>query len=238
MIKLAICDDDKKFLADVKNIIDNERIKSGDRLIVHYYSSGEKLLHNIIEKHMEYNVVITDIYIDKISGFDIADKINEINANTYIIFITSDIGIVYDCFGYRPFDFIRKDMYDKRIPQVIENVIDEIMLHDIWELKTDGCVKQLPYREIYYIQRIDRKVVINTSHESISTQLKLNEIEDSLKVHDFIRIHRKNIVNMKYIQDIDVGKDEIILKDKRRLEMSRYRKIEIIEQYKKYLRKR
>ena len=129
-------------------------------------------------------------------------------------------------------------MYDKRIPQVIENVIDEIMLHDIWELKTDGCVKQLPYREIYYIQRIDRKVVINTSHESISTQLKLNEIEDSLKVHDFIRIHRKNIVNMKYIQDIDVGKDEIILKDKRRLEMSRYRKIEIIEQYKKYLRKR
>ena len=77
---------------------------------------------------------------------------------------------------------------------------------------------------ILYIETVDRKTFVYTEKETYESELKLYEIEQELLSHDFLRISKQAIVNMRMIKslraDID-RKIRVTLKNGEQIVVSR-----------------
>ena len=78
--------------------------------------------------------------------------------------------------------------------------------------------------KILYIETVDRRTFVYTEKETYESELKLYEIEQELLAHDFLRISKQTIVNMRMIKslraDID-RKIRVTLKNGEQIVVSR-----------------
>ncbi len=61
-----------------------------------------------IETDNSYRVVLLDINMEPMDGFQIAEQIAKSNSKILIVFVTSHEETVYDSFDYMPFYFTQK----------------------------------------------------------------------------------------------------------------------------------
>ncbi|MBR3041098.1 MAG: LytTR family transcriptional regulator DNA-binding domain-containing protein [Eubacterium sp.] len=60
----------------------------------------------------------------------------------------------------------------------------------------------LDAEKILYIEAVDRKTFVYTQDETYESDLKLYEIEHELLEHDFLRISKQTIVNIRMIKSL------------------------------------
>ena len=72
-------------------------------------------------------------------------------------------------------------------------------------------MKNLPLNDILYFESNKRVLIVHTKGEDYSFYGKLDDIEDSLKNDNFIRIHQSFLVNAFKINS--VSKTEVTLKN-------------------------
>ena len=82
----------------------------------------------------------------------------------------------------------------------------------------------LDAERILYIETVDRRTFVYTEKETYESELKLYEIEQELLEHDFLRISKQTIVNIRAIKslraDID-RKIRVTLKNGEQIVVSR-----------------
>lgn len=102
-MKVAVCDDNSVMMEYISRCVD-ETLNSYD---VPYEISNFVKGKEFIEQHKctPFDVVFLDIKMPDIDGFDAAKQVRGISEKTYIIFVTTESGLVYDSFDYHPFYF-------------------------------------------------------------------------------------------------------------------------------------
>ena len=60
----------------------------------------------------------------------------------------------------------------------------------------------LDVENILYIEAVERKTFVYTEKETFESELKLYEIEQELLEHDFLRISKQSIVNLRMIKSL------------------------------------
>ena len=82
----------------------------------------------------------------------------------------------------------------------------------------------LDAEKILYIETVDRRTFVYTEKETYESELKLYEIEQELLEHDFLRISKQTVVNIRAIKslraDID-RKIRVTLKNGEQIVVSR-----------------
>jgi len=211
MIRIAICDDDKHTLSVLERYISNGFKVHTDEFIVKCYDNGKRLLSD--NSFNAFDVLFLDIDMPKISGFDIAQKLRSDFSRCFIIFVTSHSNLVYDSLDYQPFHFIQKNP-PKYLEESFYSVIDKLMNHMKQNkkitLENDRETVNIYFRNIVYIES-DKHYLnyyIQNREEPVLIRGTINEMEKALEIYSFIRIHRRFIVNLRYIKYIDtkIGK--------------------------------
>lgn len=67
-------------------------------------------------------LILLDIDMPRLTGFDIAGELLQRNNRALLIFITNQESLVYETFQYKPFDFVRKAVI-MRISNVYYSVL-------------------------------------------------------------------------------------------------------------------
>ncbi len=237
-MRFAICDDDKNLIEKLKECIKQEydNIWYGENLEFDTYNSGEALIDACVNQKMEYNLIFLDVYMGGISGFDTAEKLAIAGCDIRIAFITSNSDLVYDSFDYQPFYFIRKDNYNMVVKKVLVKLKKVMKQDKVITVINRGQTLFIPLKNIYYIESDRHSVLLHTTHYDYTTRRSISDMENELKDDYFIKIHRKYLVNLKYIKRIDTILDEVTLSNDVRLEMSRHVKENVKEAQKLYLR--
>ena len=68
----------------------------------------------------------------------------------------------------------------------------------------------LDAEKILYIETVDRRTFVYTEQETYESDLKLYEIEQELLEHDFLRISKQTVVNIRAIQSLRADVDRKI----------------------------
>ncbi len=82
----------------------------------------------------------------------------------------------------------------------------------------------LDAEKILYIETVDRKTFVYTQTETYESELKLYEIEQELLEHDFLRISKQTVVNIRAIRSLrtDINrKIRVTLKNGEQIVVSR-----------------
>ena len=234
MLRIAICNDDQALSHSYKNRIKALFESKHVDAIIFDYTRGSKLILDC--KEVPFDLIFLDIDMPEMSGFDVAEKINDINADTVIIFVTNEEQLVYRSLRYSPFRFIRKAYFVAELSEAIISFLDMYLKRNKTQVFNciNGEIVAINIKDIMYIESNKHKVTVYTQKKDIVTKAKIGELEENLKDFGFIRVHIGYLINMKYIFSIE--KTEIIFVNQKSVPMSRHRTEQVKTEFHKYIR--
>ena len=232
MIKIAILDDDKTALMISTSAVEAFLKEKNTEYKLFSFSNPLNFLASAKEE--KFDLSFLDIDMPEMSGLEVANQLTEIAKNGQIIFLSQREDLVFECLKFHPFGFIRKskliDDFSLMMNQYFQTInnaeSDETKIEFIDKTKTFS----FKIKEIVYIEgdRNYQKVVLKDK-SSQNIRVALGQLEEKLKDHGFIRIHKGYLLNYLYIRSIEG--EEVYLTTGISLPMAKKRKDEIMKQY-------
>lgn len=154
MFRIAICDDEKIFRDDLKEILIRYMTDRGIMLEIDTFSSGKEFAELGIEM-VKYKIVFLDINMDELDGIMTAKKIRENSKDMFIVFVTAFVN--YTIEGYKV-DAVRYILKDNKnlVASVYEcmDAIHEKMDYKVTWAEFDFCegTRKVSLNRILYIE--------------------------------------------------------------------------------------
>lgn len=235
MITIAVCDSERSYRNKIFTYINNYMQKHCQDYKIDVYNTGMDLL-SAVEKGNSYHIIFLDVYMGKISGIDIAKKIQEYIDGLFLVFVSAYSEYASEGYKINVFRFIEKwKNIEKEINECMHAFLDRCYValpSRMFEFR-EGIIK-IPLSNILYIESdlhflnyyvMGEKLIRYTKYG------KLNDIEVELPEGFFIRIHQSYLVNVRYIKLIKEQK--VILKNGIGLSVSRPRYKRVKELFEK-----
>lgn len=223
MYKVAILDDEKDFLIEIKNCLDEYEMFE-----VSYYQDVNQLI-NEIEK---FDVVYIDYEMESMTAFEF---FKQTQMNKYIrIIITKYDHVVYKSIDYDIFDFIRKKNLKEDIHNKMKRLLKKLESdHDKMILESGNQIISIYYDDIQYIST-DKNYIIIHGKEEYKIRSTFKEILKKIKKNIFITVSYGILVNMKYISYINLKEMMVVLENDMQFPLSYKYKNTVKEAYQEY----
>lgn len=164
-------------------------------------------------KNKKVELVFLDIQMDEISGIDV---MNIINDEVKIVLCTAFSEYALEGFNNNAVDYLLKPVSFERFLKSIDKVqklfvkecdINEIKEEQFIYLKTEqkGKFIKIFYHDIDYIESLGNYVAFHKENKKITVYATMKDLEKTLPINQFIRIHKSYIVNLAKIHIIENG---------------------------------
>ena len=240
-MRIAVCDDNKIFAKVLCDMLTEELAAEKTDAEIKCFTDGDEVIYQHGIKPFE--AVFLDIDMPALSGFDVAKKIKEAGKECQVIFVTAHSELVYDSFLFRPLNFITKGN-DSNMREKLKVVLDQlselqkqnttIILQD----DTHGRVAVL-LKDVIYISSNNHYVLyhIDKYPQPVVVRGNLKDLEQEYSENNFARIHKKYLVNLAHVFNINITNETVIFKEKFELPMSRSYKDSVNDKLTDYLRR-
>lgn len=225
MLRVAICDDEKKDLDKMKELMVNLLNILTIEFELETFSDGSHLLETTIS----FDLILLDIEMEEMNGIETARKLRVFNRDSKIIFVTNSreylrtgYSVKADGYFIKPIDLIEFN-YE------ITNILKEDMIDHKFILDKRISPYKIYIHKILYIEYSDRKTVIHMSDTNIATTLTLKEWYALLGHYYFSQCHKAYIINLRQI--CELKSDVVILPNNKEIPVSRKYKIEFKSDY-------
>lgn len=194
------------------------------------------------------DLVFLDVQMPGMSGFDVLRALPP-DALPMVIFVTAFDHYAVEAFDVHALDYLLKPFsperfratfaramrqfelmamggQEERLRSLLEGLTEQPEKHlDRFLVRSSGRVLFLSTAEIDWIESAGNYVRVHARNESYLVRATMNAIEEKLDPAAFARIHRFAIVNLDRVAELQPwvsGEYVVILKDKRKLKMSRW----------------
>ncbi len=214
-MKIAICDDEKIFCEEARILTEKILDKCDIDYKITVYNSGEEFLGKIEDT----DIVLLDIEMDGMDGFQVAEYLCEKYPNVFVIFLTSHEEQIRRAFRVKAYRFLDKPVNESELKEALLNAIDEMRNIKMLKVKNAREICKVRYRDIVYIEALGEGCVIYTLKGHIISKNSLASYFSELKGAGFIDLSREYIVSLNYVDYIKDGK--IFLENKKEIEIPR-----------------
>ncbi len=195
-MNILICDDEQKYVDELKGHI-NEYMKEKAVNYTIYTALDPK---EVISNDRVYQLAFLDIEMKYMNGIELAITLKKRNSKIVLFFITSFNDYLDDSMDVRAFRFFEKPVDVKRLYSGLDKAmeyIDETYID--FYLVSDGKRQQILMDDVYYVERVNRKVNLVTAKGTFTTKESFDHWAELLQNSFFYRVHKSFIVNFHYI---------------------------------------
>ena len=239
-MNIVICDDERKVIEDVGSIC-REYLSPDVKL--YGFRSAESLLKNLDKIDGDIDLFILDIEMPGRDGLWLRKELERYRYGSSIIYLTSHDELVQEAFGRYVIGFVDKVSFlnDKN------KLVDKLKLFE-QETKADETIRVKYDQKVLFIQK--RKIIlIEAEHVYSNLEYVIDEkingsfvterklIRKSLKEwedvpgYNFIRISKRYIINLDYVQRIN---QDIVLKNGKELKIPKVNQKKCRDSYYNY----
>lgn len=175
------------------------------------------------------DLIFLDIQMPEKSGFDLLESLDNVPE---VLFVTAYNQYAVQAFEVQALDYLMKPIREERFSKAIEKVRNAIKLKsslDNAAMDRKIFIKDgekrffIPLDEIYLIESLENYTRLFFQGNKALQRRSLRQWEEILDENTFFRINRTEIINTKYIQEVNRtigGKLEVKLKTGELLEVS------------------
>lgn len=203
MLKIAICDDEKRYAEDLEWCLKVWAANTGNNTFIRKFDGGAPLLECLNVTGV-FDVIFLDVEMEKMSGLETAAEIRRKDFITAIIFISQYEKYYKEAYDVHPFHFLSKPVNPKKL----EETMDAFMRMKGQDIETftfniNKTRHSLQLNDIVYFYSECRHVTAVCRDQKYSFYGKLNDVQAKLeeKNNRFLRIHQSYLVNMKYVRE-------------------------------------
>lgn len=220
MLKIAVCDDDKKSLDDTQKMLERWAADTVSGIELNCFDNGDSLIRECENGH--FDIIFLDIMMPLLNGMDTAKEIRSRDRSVRIIFLTSSAEFALQSYSVKAADYCLKPITYQRLKEVMDDCAASILQEpESLTLKTVGGYQKIYLHNIEYIEAQNKRVFIYLkSDKAIEVIQPLYTFEKGLSdSKGFFKCHRSYLV---YLPNVDYfNNTEIKTKSGRRIPISR-----------------
>lgn len=203
MIRVAVCDDEPIFVDSISKEVEAFFVSANAEFEIDKYTSGKEILSAITRK--EYELILLDIRLGDVSGFDVAQEIYHITKGDNLIFVSCDEGLVCASLDFRPLGFIRKHKLEEETKRILGRWYEKYQLFRSasMQIKCQYGDVEVCLDDIMYIESKAHYVYVHTKSEIYRVRGKLTDFNYTLERVGFAKCSISYIINCKYIYRTD-----------------------------------
>ncbi|RVU97093.1 DNA-binding response regulator [Coriobacteriales bacterium OH1046] len=178
-------------------------------------SSAREAVEQMMESRAD--VLFLDIHMPKTSGMQLAEALHKLKNPPAIIFVTAYSEYALEAFGVNAVDYLMKPVESDRLNQAL----DKVQARSKPQAQSRSTVERIPVvksgrkvlvpiDQIRYIEAKDDYSCIYTDNDRYLSTISLAKLEQKLVSNGFFRVHRGYIVNLEYVEDVEVVSSGIL----------------------------
>lgn len=161
-------------------------------------------------KELKPNLMFLDIQLPDLTGLQAADLINEYGLDIQIVFLTAYDHYAIEAFKLRAFHYLLKPYDSEDLMEVFETYAAWLkesqtnrgQTKNKLAIETENGITYLSPKEIYFIEKQGREVLIHTKSAKIKAFFTLTELFEKLERFSFFRTHKSYLVNLEHIKEL------------------------------------
>lgn len=176
-------------------------------------SSAREAVEKLMEAKAE--VIFLDISMPKTSGMQLAEALHKLKNPPAIVFVTAYSEYALEAFGVDAVDYLMKPVESDRLELALDKVEARAPKAEPAAPQSHSSVERIPVvksgrkvlvpiDQIRYIEAKDDYSCIYTDNDRFLSTISLAKLEEKLAPHGFFRVHRGYIVNLEYVEDVEV----------------------------------
>lgn len=225
MIHIAVVDDEKSYISQIQQYLEQFERESGETIKVSVFSDGDSIVHKY---NSEYDIILMDVEMKFMDGMSAAEEIRKKDSEVVIIFITNMPQYAIRGYAVDALDYILKPVSYFAFSQCLQKAIvrrnNRAAKFVVINLKKGTA--RINIENIIYIETAGHSTVYHTVEGDYESYVSLNEAEEQLKQYHFFRISKWCLVNIALI---DNYQDGYISLGKTKLAVSRSKRKELLD---------
>ena len=216
MIKIIMCDDDRKFIEQFEKLILKYFENSHREVIVERYYSAEELL---LSNTKIIDIAFLDVEMKDINGIQLGYEIQRKYPNTVLFIITSYSQYLDEAMDLKVFRYLEKPVDEARLFRGLDIALQE---KQKISFISNNAETEMNENEIVCVYTSLRKTsVLTDKGETVTSKTTIKEWQKKLSVcNSFSSPHYSYIVNLNYVTGI--YDDEITVQCKNGASMKIY----------------
>lgn len=214
-MRIAICEDEKLSALKLAEMVEKQMVLFGVDAKPDVFLSAKELLDSPII----YDLLLLDCRLDEKTGIDAARELRERGCATAIIFVTAYDDYVYQGYEVNAYRYLLKPVEPAILYKTLSDFVTHFEREKYLDFTSGKRMVRLKLSEIMYIESGERQSIVRHVGGSYETAMPITELQARINSYAFFRTHRRFIVNMKYIMEVD--KNIIRLTNDEKIEISR-----------------
>ena len=234
MLHIAICDDEKDFVANLTALIEQYAAERGEEIKVTAYYDGMEL----IERYdPSIDLILLDIQMRLMDGLQAAEHIRRMDETVGILFLTTMTQYGLEGYKYQAINYIIKPIRYVRLKAELDQWLKRhrkdtspaiVVTNDAGKFK-------IALNSLRYIETFNRNLLLHTERENIICYKSMKEMERELCEKGFVRCHTSYLVNLYYVKNVRSRSLEIELITGEILPISQPKRKKFMEQLAEYM---
>ncbi|MBQ9057628.1 MAG: response regulator [Atopobiaceae bacterium] len=178
-------------------------------------SSAREAIERLMESRPD--VLFLDISMPKTSGMQLAEALHRLKNPPAVVFVTAFSEYALEAFDIDATDYLMKPVETDRLRQALDKVQARMKPQtnarsavERIPVEKGGRKVLVPVDQIRYIEAKDDYSCIYTDTDRFLSTISLAQLENKLSPHGFFRVHRGYIVNLEYVEDVEVVSSGIL----------------------------
>ena len=206
MIRIAICDDEKKILDEVAGYIKNYAEKENDLDLEIFRFESAKTLISALEDGKSFDIFVLDVYIGDEMGTALASDIRKFGIKSPIIFATTSLEHAPQSYETGTLRYLIKPINPGKFYEAMGVALAQArkMSEHSLKFKTENGVASVNANHIMYSEAHDHYQYLKKDDgEEIKVRMTVTELFTILsKYGGFVRIGSAYIVNLRHVKNV------------------------------------
>ena len=206
MIRIAICDDEKKILDEVEGYIKNYAEKENIADIEIFRFDSARSLLSALEDGKTFDIFVLDVYIGDEMGTALAGDIRKFGIESPIIFATTSLEHAPESYETGTLRYLIKPINPGKFYEAmgVALVWARKMSEHFLKFKTENGIASVNANHIMYSEAHDHyQYMRKDDGEEIKVRMTVTELFTMLsKYGGFVRIGSAYIINLRHVKNV------------------------------------
>lgn len=201
-MRVAVCDNSQEDRAKIKGLIEEYGRKKEQPIEMKEYASGN-MLREDASWLRECGIAFLNMNAEETGLLKTAKRLKESYPKLYVILVSDRMSDALDGYRVKAERFLVKEDIETTLPECLDEVFRELaQKNKKLSFSFVEGEQLLDVSDLLYVETDRHKNIFYTARDSYRIYKKLDEIEQQLAPHGFVRVHRSFLVNMRYVKKI------------------------------------
>lgn len=196
---IAICDDEQQALRKIMDMATDILHEENILPEISCYESGMTLL-DAMKNGRNFDLILLDVVMPQQDGMALAKCLRGGIYDHSIVFVSSNREMAMQGYEVSAVRYLAKPIERERLREALLYCFKLRQKQREILLPVSGGMQKILPKDIKYIEVQGRGCRVVQEHGTLSTSMRISELEPLLKDQGFIRCHQSFLANLRYIR--------------------------------------